>query len=421
MLRFKIHIVSILTAVAVCVFLQDSSGQGLGKNLSESQFGQNQILRYAPITGIFTTEYLRDSSYVYQSSEADSVWMLSAKYCYQYDHQGRVIQSLYADYMQDTWLNRTRLSNTYSEDQLLESQEEQAWNASTREWQRLQQRLYAYNPLGLESFVVTRKWQDQMYRLSSRTEYSYTVGNKLSTEIMYTRNPEKNSWEKVERYNYTYTDDEQLKLEVYQLWNDSLMTWVNEESQEYFYDDENNLIATTTSDWNPYKKSWIDLSIVNISYNDKGQIASSHQNQYSPNSESTVPVESQNSSYDTNGNMGQVVNSYWDQEAQSWQSYEKQKHYWSKHLNGNLSQSSDVIDCTFANPYIIGLPWYCESLKVDVQYTIEVFDQLGRLYYSDRFMGNSTFRISKQLPEGFYLVVIRGGLDYHTEKILVRN
>ncbi len=417
------YLLGILVFYASVILPQTVDGQAYAKNLSGFTFGANSGLRYFPEDDIIKTNFLRDSTYVYLSdSGIDSNWNLRDKFIYSYDNQGRVLESVHSKLSDSAdWINDSRLQNTYSDDQFLISQKEDGWEPKSGKWLASLRRTYSYNVIGLEDLVITEKLFQQAWRLDSKVEYTYNSAYDISEEVAYSRNFEGQHWEAISRYLYTYFENESIKQEIYQVWNDSLHKWVNQASQQYKYNSSNKLISTTKSNWDLDDKGWVDLSVISLIYNEKGQVLSSSQMHSSADINNGVPIQSQESNYDNNGNVGQVLNSVWNSESGSWDLYQKQVHFWTKYVNGNLHQGDDKIDCLFANPYIIGLPWYCESLKANVVYTVEVFDLYGRLFYSDTFKNKSSFRITRSIPNGFYIVLIRGGLDYHSEKILIRN
>lgn len=417
------YLIGILVFFASTILSQTADGQGEAKSLSGISFGANSGLRYFPKGDIIRTNFLRDSTYVYISdSDIDSNWNIRYRYLYSYDNQGRVLESLHSKLSDSLgWKNESRLQNTYSDDQFLISQEEDGWDSKIGKWSASLRRTYSYNVVGLEDLIITEKLFQHSWKVDSKVEYTYNSAYDITEEVAYSRNHEENNWEAISRYLYSYFDNENINQEIYQLWNDSLQKWLNQVSEQYKYSNSNRLVSTTKSNWNSVDKDWINSSVIYLRYNEKGQVMASSQAQYSTELDGGIPIQSQESNYDDNGNVGQVINSIWNSESQSWDLSQKQVHFWTKYINGNLNQGTDNIDCLFVNPYIVGLPWYCESLKANVVYTVEVFDLFGRQFYSDTFTNKSSFRITRSIPNGFYIVVIRGGLDYHTEKIIIRN
>lgn len=417
------YFIGTLVLIASTALSHTAAGQGEAKSLTGMSFGANSGLRYFPKGDIIRSNFLRDSTYVFMSdSDIDSNWNLRTRYIYSYDNQGRVLETLHSKLSDSLeWKNESRLQNTYSDDLFLISQEEDEWNLKTKKWSASLRRTYSYNVVGLEDVIITEKFFKESWRLDSKVEYTYNSAYDIIEEVAYSRNYEENNWEAISRYIYSYFDNENINQEIYQLWNDSLQKWMNQLSQQYQYSNSNRLISTTKSNWNSLEKDWINSSVISLTYNETGQVMTSNQNHYSDGLDGGVPIQSQESNYDDNGNVGQVINSIWNSESLKWDLYQKQVHFWTEYINGNLNQGTDNIDCLFVNPYIVGFPWYCESLKANVVYTVEVFDLFGRKFYSDTFSNKSTFRITSSIPDGFYIVVIRGGLDYHTEKILVRN
>lgn len=411
----------IIAWIAILILPFSCMGQPGKANWNGNRFGQNLGLRYAGINDIFSSDYLRDSTYAYYIHPSDTVWKLGDKYYFKYDVQGRQIESLHAIEVDSLWENVGRLRNYYSDHQALTVQEEDIRDSASGAWAHWQRRIYSYNPYGLLARAMTLEWMNNRWNLYDKVEYSYTIYHRLSSQIFYTIKKDRVTWLKSQRYLFTYTPTNNIAKQIFQVWDDSTQYWVNDFSREFEYNSENDLISTIRRDWNPEKTVWVQKSVVSLYYNEAGQVFSTRQNQFSQASGDTLPFQVQSSNYDQNGNIGLTTNSLWNSNEKQWEPYKKLHHFWTKYLNGNLDVAVDDIDCVFANPYKAGLPWYCQSLKPNVKYTVQVFDQLGRCFYSDQFMGDSSFQISKPLPDGFYIVVIRGGVDYHTEKVLIRN
>ena len=195
---------------------------------------------------------------------------------------------------------------------------------------------------------------------------------------------------------------------------------MNETSEIFNFDNEDNLVSSTTRTWDKFSGAWVNNSVVSIEYNSEGQQLRSGEEILDADNNAT-PNQSDIVDYDTSGNVNQRVISYWDDELGSWEVYQKQINFWSQYIRGNLHTAEKEIRCVFSNPYTIGLPWYCESLKPDVVYTLRVYDLLGRAFYSDQFLGSSSFRINQHLEPGYYIFEISGGLDKHYEKVYVKS
>ncbi|NEN23109.1 hypothetical protein G3O08_06310 [Cryomorpha ignava] len=378
-------------------------------------------LRRVDINEIIDKTYLRDSTFTYISTaeSTEEEWLLKEKAVYSYDNQGReVLRQIFAK-ENDAWKGYKQKKSTYISD-FLAAEEELIRAENKAVYEPSIKRDFSYNYVGLISEITTFENVNTQWVADSKTSYTYNSDYLISEESSFEWMESEMKWERISRYLYTYNGLDDLKKEVFQIWVDSLNTWKNETSKVYEYNESDDLISTTRSTWNNLENGWINTSVVSIQYNDEGQFLGSAQKLLNQNSE-FIPSQSETANYDSEGNIGEIVKSAWDESSGVWDNYQKQVHYWSEYNRGNLSQGRNEIECFFANPYTIGLPLYCSSLKSDVIYTVSVYDLNGRFFYSDHFLGSSSFRIKRFIESGYYIFHISGGLDSHSEKVFIKN
>lgn len=377
-------------------------------------------LRHVDLNQITTTDFLCDSSYFYLTSDsASNDWLLNERAIYTYDNQGREAIRDISVFKEDQWNNKQQIRNTYISG-FLHTCQEYIWNKRAKEWSADTKHDYDYNYVGLISEIKTHRFRGSEWVADIRTEYTYNTEFLVEIESQYVWNHESNEWAPDSRSIYEYSVDQDVSKEVYQVWVDSVGDWVNKTSEIYKFDDFNNLVSSTLRIWDGMQNDWVNNSVVSIEYNSEGQPLRSAVEVVDTQNNPT-PSKSDLAEYDSEGNVNQLVTSYWDDESGLWDMYQKQINFWSIYVRGNLDNAEKEIRCLFSNPYAIGLPWYCESLKPDVMYTLRVFDLHGRTFYSDQFLGSSTFRITQPLEPGYYIFEISGGLDKHYEKVYVKS
>ncbi len=362
--------------------------------------------------------FVRDSTYSYAVDEVNSDWVLESKRVLEYDNQGRSISSTKSILSADVWQRDTRNTYAYTADERLSSQLNSVWNPTRETWDNLSEKRYFYNYAGLENEITTLAWDGNRWLFSEQTEKSYTDFGGLEKEVHFVWTSELSNWSPQRRVLFTY-EDELIVLETHQVWLDSLHKWANNFSTAYSYDNELKLIMTTKSVWNEAEAKYESSVSTILEYNEEGQLELTEQ--FASVGALNLELTAQDVIYNTDGNPDEVIHSEWDPDAQEWVAFKKLEHFWSHFTIGNISSRPSEISCSFANPYTIGLPMYCESLKKDVLYSVELYDQQGRFFYGAQFLGQHSFRINEPLPPGFYVVVIRGGLDVHTEKMIIRR
>jgi len=373
--------------------------------------------RYLEYNSIASSDYLKDSTYVFEDSN-DS-WILVSKVNYEYDVQGNETKVLESEFIDYAWVNKQRTEKAYDSSQNLTYERLSYWDEKYRSWKFDERKDFFYNTVDLLETEISFKREQDIWVKNLKLEYSYYESYYVQSISEFDWITETQDWQPSERTIFEYTNSDNIDREIIQIWDDSLSTWLNSSSRDYTYDEDDNLISSTKSNWSFTDQSWVDISMISLIYNDKGQVQGTRQIDLSPsNSQNLI---SQDVSYDEQGNPGQTIISSWNADDEEWQSITKKVHFWSENITGNLGSFSDQIECAFMNPYILGLTWKCNSLKDNVLYTVEVRDLWGRNFFTDQFLGNRAFRIDGDIPPGVYIVIIRGGIDVHTEKVIIKG
>lgn len=404
--------------ITVTILLASAGWAQSGTDLFEG-FGYVG-LRHVDISQITTTDYLCDSSYFYINTDSVSNdWTLNERAIYKYDNQGKESIRDISTFNENRWIETQQIRSTYISD-FLKIRQEFSWNETENQWIPHTKYNYDYNYIGLVNEIKTLSFKDSEWIADTKTNYTYNSDYLVDIESHYVWNDELNEWSPDSRNSYEYNEVEAISKEVFQVWVESIGDWVNKTSEIYRFNDSDNLVSSTTRVWDKHQDDWVNNSVVSIEYNTEGQPLKSAVEVLDSNN-NAVPTKTNMANYDALGNVNQLVTSYWDDETGSWDVYQKQINFWSEYIHGNLDAAGKDIRCVFANPYTIGLPWYCESLKPDVVYTLRVYDLYGRAFYSNQFLGSSTFRIEQHLEPGYYIFEISSGLDKHYEKVYVKS
>ena len=404
--------------VAAIVLMANAGWAQSGTNLLQG-FGQAG-LRHVDINKITTTDYLCDSSYFYLNTDSlFNDWTLNERAVYEYDNQGREYIRNISGFNEGSWIKKQQVRSSYISD-FLNTRQEFAWMDAENQWIAHTKHIYDYNYIGLVNEIKTLSFKDPEWIANTKTNFEYNSEFLVEIESRYFWDDELNEWSPDSRNLYVYNEGQDLSKDVLQVWVDSIGDWVNKTSEIFNFNNSAHLVSSTKRVWDNLQQAWINNSIFSIEYNAEGQplnsaieVLDSHNN--------AIPTQTNSANYDGLGNVDQLLTSFWDDETGTWEVYQKQINFWSEYIYGNLHKAEKDIRCVFANPYTIGLPWYCESLKPDVLYTLRVYDLLGRTFYSDQFLGSSTFRITQHLEPGYYIFEISGGLDKHYEKVYVKG
>jgi hypothetical protein len=390
------------------VFSQTSQGD----NTSFTEF------RGISISDLFQSRFLKDSTYKYVPS-AEVEWRLAEKQVYFYDHLGRVQKEERANFTEGVWYKNVRITNVYQEGSLIASEHEDVWDQFNQSWKVNLKRNYEYTSENLLSVLIESKWENDLWIPNIKKEYAYNYLREPISETTWQRDLIGSDWLPDSRVLFQYNSYNQVKRRTVQQWDDSLQVWVNLQSTSFTYTDGDKLVSTTSLVWDETQMEWIEAKRISIIYDEDGKILGIEE--VSLDSVEPLSVSSENAQYDQEGNLNSIILNLWDSEDGEWEEAKKEVHFWSEYYVPTNQGGENEIQCFFSNPYSAGLPWFCESLKTNINYSLEVYDMQGRLHFADQFRGGSVFRIDRELEPGFYTVLIRGGLDVHSEKILIRR
>jgi len=375
------------------------------------------IVRFLEYGSIASSDFLKDSTYVFEDDNES--WVLRSKSCFNYDVQGNETLQYQSNLEDGLWTDQFKIEKAYDSFQNLTYERTSKWDVKYHKWEFSEKKDFFYNVVNLLEREITHQREGDLWEKSVKFEYIYHESYSIQSISEFDWEAESGEWFPTERTMFEYTESDFVDREIIQVWDDSSNTWLNAISKHYVYDEYDNLISSTRSSWSSSDQRWVDIYMISLTYNEKGQIKTTRQIDLSPSSAQNLV--SQDAIYDDEGNLGETIISNWDEDDEAWDSVTKKVHFWSENIIGNLNSRTDQIECAFMNPYFLGLSWRCSSLKENVVYTVEVFDIWGRKYFADHFLGSRAFRIDGNIPPGVYTVVIRGGIDVHTEKVIIKG
>lgn len=392
--------------------------------LGQNNFSQsNSILDISDLrpslpNQFFRQVFLRDSTYTYAAVPAvEDQWVLESRDVNIYDNQGRRTGITKSVLVSEKWEKMERTLNAFSDANQVTVRQTLLWNDSASAWINHEKRTFGYNSFGLEDEVVIQKWGQFGWLHSEKWLKSYNLSDQLESTTQFVWQDSVDVWLESTRTLYAYNELDLVSEMIVQVWADSISTWLNYTRNTYEYNEDERVVLSTFGIWDAYADGFTESSFVEVIYNEKGQITSTRQVSLTGPQQQAVITETAN--YDNEGNLDDVLQTVWDDENQEWENYKRHEHFWSKRYVGNIQNNTDDVTCVFPNPYQKGQPWYCDALKKDLVYSLEVFDLLGRSYYQSYFTGGYSFRIDGPIPPGIYIAVLRGGLDVHTEKVVI--
>lgn len=417
MLTYRLFSVVITIALASCSsWVQAQGGQFNGQN-SSTPISQEEG-RFLEFNNLVSVNFLKDSTQTYIIEEDETLILNQSKH-YVYDVQGFEQYHVIKKVSGASWVNSARVEKIYNYDRLISERMEYSWDLQYEEWLPMYLLEYGYNNYEEPIEILEKKMVNRLWLNATKKTLSYSIDRLVEVETIYFWLAEDAEWLAETQTLFTYNDDDDIVEELIQQWNGTTAAWENMQSRQFEYDNQKLISVSTRSVWEA--GVWIKSTVLDLFYNDKGQLVEGTPRSPIENNDPSTAEHSEIAKYSDDGYLGETTKRTWDEETGSWEDYQKDVHFWSEHYNGYLLKNENEINCQFANPYLLGLPWYCNNLKDDISYTIEVFDMWGRSFYQGQISNNASFRLSGNIPPGLYNVVIQGGLDRHTEKVLIRN
>ena len=355
-----------------------------------------------------------DSTYIYQKKQSSEMWVPARRNIYAYSSSGENIRTETSRRSSEgAWMPESQTIYQYGSNDLLSSKIYEIWDSHTSDYRNDSREEYSFDGRDLIEYITTEKWSDTVWNPVSLRFFEYNSARVVTSETSYDREEGSTEiyWTPLTRMLYEYNDYADIHSEVLQEWDDTSQSWLNRFSELYVYDAGNRLVETILRTWSNTTSSWREVSASTVMYGTDGQPIGTEQ--YTATLGSTPGINFQVIDFDQTGNPGTSTTSVWREN--SWVPVEKQIHYWSKTGLVNFPETS--IRCYYSNPYTARGIWRCEGLKAEVPYVVDVYDLQGRHRYTQSIPSDGLFRIDRELDPGLFMVVIRGGLDQHTEKV----
>lgn len=394
-------------------------GSNVEKSSSLDYFFGFDGLRPNNTSQFYNHQFLKDSTYYYNKEDTSIDFQLSKKVVFDYDNQGRLLVENEFEKIDNNWNKSLKRIFNYNDEGLVEYSVIKRWNEAAEDFENKQRTFFFSNSLGLISQEIIEIYSFEEWLAQWKHDHFYNDKNNIVEELSHKWSSELLEWEPKKRRHFEYNDNADLESEVIQVWVDTLGQWVNSAFRGYEYNEDNQLINMRQSTWNQNLQEWIEQTYQALSYTAMGQVQnSSSYDAVSPTGDAKESIEA---TYDEDGNLNTTIFREWNSENKEWESYEKHEHFWNQYLFSSPPLSDDRIECFYTNPHTVGLPWHCNALLKQEQYIVSVFDHNGVLHHLQTIRGGDTFRLTKQLNNGLYMVVISGGLTVHTEKVFIRN
>lgn len=189
----------------------------------------------------------------------------SYKLIYEYDFNGNLILMTNQKLSGDSWINDTRISNSYDENNNLLT-EIREYFSSIFGWDNRSKKIYEYDTNGNLSFLLYQTWGGSDWYNIGRTTYEYDINNNLIVSLFEIVNGV--NWLNNYRIKNEYDSNGNLISRTEKIWGEN--KWNNIVKVIYSYDQYNNVISEYEQKWDNDK--WNNTNVSYYSYNDNNDI-----------------------------------------------------------------------------------------------------------------------------------------------------
>lgn len=316
-------------------------------------------------------------SRIYQKAPAPGMPLAdNRRWAYEYDDQDRQISILFQKWENGIWENMRQQLFAYNSDGLPEEQLLQLWLGNT--WRNFRRRTLSYHPAhkGLTE-VVDQKWSvvEQVWVNTQRKDYNYNNEGLWSSELVQNWDSLSSAWQNENRQLFLSGPQGQFQGRLRQVWE--LEEWKNQFRGGQAFNGQ--ILNIQFERWKDQTGEWVDDSRHLLNYDENSRLLLSQGWQR------------------------------WDEKMAQWENDAntlRYTYYWSE-LMTPTSEVHIPNSCQITNPYSIGALFWCDLPASGQEYSLELFDLLGRKIYSATFTWEEQPTITQSLPNGAYILRIR--------------
>ncbi|MEJ2614354.1 MAG: carbohydrate binding domain-containing protein [Ignavibacteriaceae bacterium] len=266
----------------------------------------------------------------------NSYWNNRYKYSYTYDGNNNLIEEIYQHWDGTRWVNEWKYFYTYDGNNNLTEKVSQYWEST--KWVNRYRYYYTYDINNNLTEEIIWGWDGNDWINEEKHSYTYDVNNNLTEEIQWYWDG--TNWINSEKFFYTYDVNNNLTEEIAWDWDGTY--WLNNVKYSYLYDVNNNLTEELCQLWND--TDWANYSKFSNTYDGNNNLAEEFYQKWDGNEWVNTSLSSY--TYDKNNNLTLEFQQTW--EASDWiNSYKVTYKYWdiwNMLLNGDFSDGDNHWD-----------------------------------------------------------------------------
>lgn len=338
---------------------------------------------------------------------------------------------LVAGWINNTWVDTLKTTNTYDSNGNLIQLITQTWNPETSGWDNALIMSHTLNDDGTIKETLTRVWYEEDWMNAFKIIYTYSPSKKVLTQTSqlslegnwmdmsvssYTYNDNDLPVTMVtsvfgivsEQITYTYNPDGTEHQQIYQNWSGG--QWENFEQTTNSYNDSKQLIGSLEEKWE--NETLVNNTRSTIAYNEAGSIIESKEQIWLANT--WVDGSKEMYSYNATGELQQMISQEWNAELAQWENKVRASYdYNPTGINPvELTAKTFVV---FPNPFEDQLTIKASSLD---EHVIRVFNSSGQLINTFTTSQSITNLNLGDLKQGAYFMKITSPQNEQTFKLL---
>jgi hypothetical protein len=358
------------------------------------------------------------------------------------------------DTTNQTWVNLTKTTNTYTAHNQPLEQILYSWQSSTSTWNNVLKydNVYDANNLLVTSMEYTWNEVTATWISAFRTTWHYNLLTSLPDTMMKeSYDSIMQVWDSVQRSTYIYNQYNWLMTIPTQIHLQSVGAWVNSSLTFYSYSPYGVQNSETDDIWDSIHSTYITTAfqktdsatgklgesfnlyvntqtflftggIRNVyTYGATGDSLNWLNQQWDVTGGDWVNKSQVSYTYDSHDLLTEKVGQAWVVSSSSWLNSSKSDYFYSP-FGGIWEHPSKEKPCIYANPMVTGSMIYCPDFKTGEQYTLRVCSLSGVDVYRTTFMGGEEVKISRSLIPGLYFLIIEENNQVvYKDKIIVTH
>lgn len=374
----------------------------------------------------------QNTSYIWSNNQ----WMnYSGKDEYTFDANGNQTQHISYVWVDDQYLKSDKDEFSFDIDGNQTQNIRYFWDGD--EWTNFIKYDITYDGSGKQTQNISYSWENNQWVNYSNSEFLYDSNGNIVQIISYSWDGSK--WSNSEKYETVYDSNGNIEQAVYSFWE--VDQWLAIYKDEYLYDANGNMILKNSLD--NIDSQWLSVlkeESVHDDFNNRTVHAISS---WDMESEQTENIWKTEYTYDNSISFDQLILpfstldsdegeidltlmfkhklthlTYYEGEGDNWVPAGDYTIYYSEQsITGNQDFNSILQVGVYPNPATNHVIFTMDGL--DNQFSVELFDILGKLVFSQVIYNNQPVSI-ESLAKGLYFYRISANQDSYTGRFMVK-